>query len=734
MLIAVSTDFARVPDITVVADNSSADVTTSWAPTVVLPSDGVTQSYGYANSLDFDKKAAEPLIATTNTTIGEAAKEWELAQTLNQSVEGSGNFAIAINMGWTSGATFAQFLADTVSHELGHTFGILDAYVTKPGGGYTSIEPNDIMRAGNKADGDLSFANTNVDLLRASVGDEPNGDTPLTAALALVDANFNVPDSTVGLRPIDTGPLLPEIFVTEGSQDIFANSTLDFGSVAADGLSQSTISLTVENDGLAELDLGALSLLNGNAGFHIATNGLGATTLDPGGTATLALNFDPTSLGPTTDQLSISSNSDTFPTFTLTLDGTGIPAGPKAVVTADNNDLGGVFVGSGQSQSADVVTIRDDGAAPLVISQIALTDGEDSFDLTGVPNNLANNPITLQYGQTFSFGADFHASQVGLARGVIDIVTNDPADSTMQADVIGTGMPSDMTAHWGNDYVAIETPGLPGSIPSRTISDPSGNFQFFLAPSANYHLAVFDPQTGLIANGYGVTSPSGSGTDLTADLVFNAGTAPDSNFDGLPDDVKFAVGIDPHSSRPDNLVPGIADVTAIQEGLASSSSLASQTGIVSSLALQGSAQAVVLAGSLTNPQQQTAYVATGSYGLAIVDASNFLKPTVLGQVQLSGNATDVAVDSGLGIAAVADGSGGLHLLNVSDPTNPRLIQSIAIDATTVRVFEGVAYANDGTSLDAIDLASGEELQSLALGGGDPDARHYCIRFLMRELR
>ena len=47
------------------------------------------------------------------------------------------------------------------------------------------------------------------------------------------------------------------------------------------------------------------------------------------------------------------------------------------------------------------------------------------------------------------------------------------------------------------------------------------------------------------------------------------------------------------------------------------------------LPLQGEAQSVVLAGSLINSSQQTAYITTGSYGLAIVDTSNFKSPVVL---------------------------------------------------------------------------------------------------------
>ena len=83
----------------------------------------------------------------------------------------------------------------------------------------------------------------------------------------------------------------------------------------------------------------------------------------------------------------------------------------------------------------------------------------------------------------------------------------------------------------------------------------------------------------------------------------------------------------------------------------------------------------MLIGSTTNTAQQTAYVATGSYGLAIVDASDYQSPTVLAQMQLTGTATDVAVDATLGLAAVATGSGGLDIIDVSNPTSPMLVSA-----------------------------------------------------------
>jgi hypothetical protein len=184
--------------------------------------------------------------------------------------------------------------------------------------------------------------------------------------------------------------------------------------------------------------------------------------------------------------------------------------------------------------------------------------------------------------------------------------------------------------------------------------------------------------------------------------------------DGLTVNSAFIVGVAP--TKPDNLVPGMTDLAALQAGLAGSSSLVSQTGIISSLPLQGTAEAVTIAGTTSNAGQLTAYVATGSYGLAIVDESNSRSPKILGQIQLSGTATDVGVDATLQLAAVATGAGGLEIVSVADPTVPKLFQSAPINATSVQVFEGVAYANDGGTLDAVDLTTGEVLQKLSLTG------------------
>src|SRR5207244_993848 len=103
--------------------------------------------------------------------------------------------------------------------------------------------------------------------------------------------------------------------------------------------------------------------------------------------------------------------------------------------------------------------------------------------------------------------------------------------------------------------------------------------------------------------------------------------------------------------------------------------------------------------------------------LSVVNATKFQMPILLGQLDVPGDATDVAVDSNLKIAAVAANAGGLHLVDVSDPTQPKLLQTINAVANQVEVLDGIAYAAVGSACSSYDMLTGDLLQTLDLGGG-----------------
>jgi hypothetical protein len=226
-----------------------------------------------------------------------------------------------------------------------------------------------------------------------------------------------------------------------------------------------------------------------------------------------------------------------------------------------------------------------------------------------------------------------------------------------------------------------------------------------LNPNTRYRETVVQQGT-LFTGSVSFTTPAGGVPVTLPAVALRPSIYPDTIGNGLPDDAKFVLGTDPN--RFSTAGDGISDGAKFAQGLDLFDGRGFPTGVISTLPLQGTAEKVL-------PDGNKLYVATGSYGLAIVDGTQFNNPIVLGQLRLAGNATDVGVDSNLQIAAVAAGS-TLYLVNVSDPMTPTITRSVAVSATRVVVANGIAYAVAGNMLKEVDLLTGEILQSLTLPG------------------
>ena len=243
-------------------------------------------------------------------------------------------------------------------------------------------------------------------------------------------------------------------------------------------------------------------------------------------------------------------------------------------------------------------------------------------------------------------------------------------------------------------------------------SNLTGEFSSVLAANSTFNLFLYNPSTNTVEI---ITRETGlAGISLSDSVTLSQVGGPDSDEDGLPDLGEYVLGTNWLTGDTD--LDGISDVDEVAQGLNPLDGVGfAVTGLVGSVQVDGEAQAIAVLGSVLEAGGQTSYVATGSYGLAIFDASQFNLPIALGQIDLAGNATDVAVDSNLQIAAVAANSGGLHLVDVSDPMTPEFIRTINVPTGHVEVFQGNAYIADGSSLRTVDLLTGETLQRLPLG-------------------
>ena len=236
----------------------------------------------------------------------------------------------------------------------------------------------------------------------------------------------------------------------------------------------------------------------------------------------------------------------------------------------------------------------------------------------------------------------------------------------------------------------------------------------FLPPNSEFSLYLFDPQTNKTYIET-QTSPSG-GLALSRVLPMTQIGGVDKDGDGISDLGELVLGTKELIADTD--ADGISDLSEIQQGLDPLGGLGLPVGVIAAAALQGEAEAVTTIGAVDGEGAATALVATGNYGLAIVDASSFTKPQLLAQLDLPGTNVDIAADAARGIAAIAASDAGLHLVDISNSSAPRLQQTIELggSVTGVVVRDGIAYATYGTRIATVDINTGDVRQTLDLAG------------------
>ncbi len=306
---------------------------------------------------------------------------------------------------------------------------------------------------------------------------------------------------------------------------------------------------------------------------------------------------------------------------------------------------------------------------------------------------------------------EFRAAKVPAAAG---LTADTPATEDALAELIEDALTPIMTLARGYRNAPWKLTVGGNTLTGKTSQTGLLNLPV-MTPSANYSLQVFSLPLNAIATSAGVSAASGVRTELAPFSLTFLDDAPDADGDGLADAAEAVVGTLPGNADSDG--DGILDRAELEQGLNPLDNLGFPTGLIATLPLPGVATAVTVEGSILDGQSQTAYVATGFHGLTVVDVTRFDNPILLGQLDLPGDNQDVAADARLGIAAVAAGASGLHLIDVSDPAAPTLMRTVNVQAVQVEAIDGVAYAAAGDQLVSVDLLTGEVLQRMTLPGG-----------------
>ena len=96
------------------------------------------------------------------------------------------------------------------------------------------------------------------------------------------------------------------------------------------------------------------------------------------------------------------------------------------------------------------------------------------------------------------------------------------------------------------------------------------------------------------------------------------------------------------------------------------------------------------------------YVATGSAGLQIFDASNPYAPRQLGSVTVSGGARELAVE---GNTAYVGNLSSVYAINVANPYNPSVVGSFGTGTTALAVANGRVHQVSGGNLHVVDFTN-----------------------------
>jgi hypothetical protein len=516
-----------------------------------------------------------------------------------------------------------------------------------------------------------------------------------------------------------TGPLGedvpdPDDFTYEGpgltiltSEGELVTDPIDFGTVEADGAGGQNAAqhFTLLNFGSQDVTIRSIRVVNSPDAFH--TSVFPVTILHPGETLGIDVTFDPLSTGPKTGTLVIDSNIEGFLSrFDLTGEGRRTTADLQIIGPGFN--FQGLPVGTRDFTDPDAgISLRNDGVLPVTITGAHMVAGPDADEF------IINftSPVVIQPNEIGHIQMGFAPSSAGLRHGVVEILSDDPNHPILHYTVVGTGL-IDGNLEMGNDFVAVEdTIDSTNNPVLRQRSDAGGNWQFFLPPNQLVHVIIFDPVSGLVSHSYERTNGSGIATEVNG-RGFEASIYPDTDGDGLPDDIEFAIGTDPN--RIDTDGDGISDFAAVEQGLNPLSDRPAITGVIAALDLGGEAKDIKLAADPTNPARQLGFVAAGS-GLSIVGTTRFDLPVLLSQLALPSQSVSVAVDAPDRLVAVAGGTGGLHLIDISDPARPQLRRTISVDASQVEIFEGLVYVASGEDVVSFDPVTFEEVQRLPLG-------------------
>ncbi|MEQ1558453.1 MAG: choice-of-anchor D domain-containing protein [Methyloglobulus sp.] len=460
--------------------------------------------------------AQPPEASTLVSAATKVANGIQLDWTDNSIISNWVTIQRSLDSGFNTGLTTFEVVEPECANQAGCARTYTDTTVPAATSVYYRIMANNTVGAG---DGKLDTPRNADGSYGATLPAALSSLTPGFAGYANVTANsvwsgtaswVAVPTASVTAGPLAFGDLL--LNTTSAAQTV-----------------------TVKNTGTGNLAISGAALTTGtNYAITSNTCPVSPAVLAPNATCDINVTFKPTATGALADTLTITDNSSTGPTQTVTLNGNGTApvAGVTGALTFGNQNIG-------TTSAAQAVTLSNTGTAPLTIASIV---APAQFAQT---NNCG---LSLAAGTTCTINVTFTPAAAGAANGNLVITDNSNGVSGVQQTVAlsGTGVspvvlntPTNLKATVTGTNVALTwgdaSTGETGYVVQRapvTISaagvQTTGAFATITTPSGNLAAnAVSVTNTGVTAGlyTYHVYAVNGATNGAFATVYAYTGTA-----------------------------------------------------------------------------------------------------------------------------------------------------------------------------------------------------------------
>jgi len=207
--------------------------------------------------------------------------------------------------------------------------------------------------------------------------------------------------------------------------------SVDFGALPLGSTSDPAV-ITVTNDGDAPLGLDAVTLADPTAPFAISA--LGSALLPPGDSTTFTVTFLPDLPDPAATDALVASDDPSAPVVEVALSGGGV-AGDITVEPA-SHDFGTLDYAA--TDAVDV-TIRNDGSAPLLVSDVTYTTA--GLELALDPRTAENGPLPwpLAPGERRVVTVAYSPTDDVADEGYVTVFSDDPDEGEAYANQLGNG-------------------------------------------------------------------------------------------------------------------------------------------------------------------------------------------------------------------------------------------------------------------------------------------------------